>query len=107
MSVDGLEKLTARQKEILRLLLGGFDTKSVARELDISVHTVTEHLRVARRHLGVSNSREAARLLGRAEAGPPIIWDPAITGWLTRQQGPILIGNPALIGGRCSWEPLS
>lgn len=71
MSVDGLEKLTARQKEILRLLLGGFDTKSIARELDISVHTVTEHLREARRHLGVSNSREAARILGQAEAAPP------------------------------------
>lgn len=70
MSVDGVEKLTDRQKEILRLLLGGFDTKSIARELDISVHTVTEHLREARRHLGVSNSREAARILGQAEAGP-------------------------------------
>lgn len=71
MSVDGLEKLTARQKETLRLLLSGFDTKSIASELNISVHTVTEHLREARRHLGVSNSREAARILGQAEAGPP------------------------------------
>lgn len=71
MSVDGLGKLTPRQKEILRLLLGGFDTKSIANELDISIHTVTEHLREARRHLGVSNSREAARILGQAEATPP------------------------------------
>ena len=71
MSAEDLQKLTPRQKEILRLLLGGFDTKSIAKELDISVHTVTEHLREARRHLGVSNSREAARILGQAEAGPP------------------------------------
>ncbi|WP_390584884.1 GIN domain-containing protein [Erythrobacter sp. MTPC3] len=71
MNVDGLQKLTPRQKEILRLLLVGFDTKSIARELDISVHTVTEHLREARRHLGVSNSREAARILGQAEEVPP------------------------------------
>ena len=71
MSVANVQKLTPRQKEILRLLLGGFDTKSIARELDISVHTVTEHLREARRHLGVSTSREAARILGHAEAGPP------------------------------------
>lgn len=71
MSNADLQKLTPRQKEILRLLRGGFDTKSIARELDISVHTVTEHLREARRHLGVSNSREAARMLGQAEAGPP------------------------------------
>lgn len=71
MSDADLQKLTPRQKEILRLLLAGFDAKSIARELDISVHTVTEHLREARRHLGVSNSREAARMLGQAEAGPP------------------------------------
>lgn len=71
MREDGLQKLTPRQKEILRLLLGGFDTKSIAHELEISVHTVTEHLREARRHLGVSNSREAARILGQAEGGPP------------------------------------
>lgn len=71
MSVVGIEKLTPRQKEILRLLLAGFDAKSIANELGISVHTVTEHLREARRHLGVTNSREAARLLGQAEAGPP------------------------------------
>ncbi|WP_280842168.1 DUF2807 domain-containing protein [Pontixanthobacter sp. CEM42] len=80
MRVDGLEKLTPRQKEILRLLLGGFDTKSVARELDISVHTVTEHLREARRHLGVSSSREAARILGQAEATPPDNMGPSTIG---------------------------
>lgn len=71
MTSAGLEKLTPRQKEILRLLQGGFDTKSIAIELDISAHTVTEHLREARRHLGVSNSREAARMLAAAESGPP------------------------------------
>ncbi len=73
MIVGDLQKLTPRQKEVLRLLQSGFDTKSIARELDISVHTVTEHLREARRHLSVSNSREAARMLGQAEAGPPNI----------------------------------
>lgn len=80
MSVNGLEKLTARQKEILRLLLVGFDSKSIARELEISVHTVTEHLREARRHLGVSNSREAARMLGQAEGGPPNYMGPSDIG---------------------------
>lgn len=71
MSVEGVENLTPRQKEILRLLLAGFDAKSIASELGISVHTVTEHLREARRHLQVTNSREAARLLAQTEAGPP------------------------------------
>lgn len=71
--MDGpdVQRLTPRQKEILRLLLNGYDAKSVGRELGISAHTVTEHLREARRHLGVSSSREAARILGRAESGLP------------------------------------
>ncbi len=64
-------KLTPRQKEILRLLSNGFDAKSAGRELDISVHTVNEHLREARRLLGVSSSREAARILRQAEGTPP------------------------------------
>lgn len=71
MSGPGVQKLTPRQKEILRLLVNGYDTKSASRELGISVHTVTEHLREARRHLGVSSSREAARLLKQAESQTP------------------------------------
>jgi|GEM_PF-886542 len=71
MSAADVQKLTPRQKEILYLLLDGFDTKSAARELGISAHTVTEHLREARRHLGVSSSREAARILKQAETAPP------------------------------------
>jgi DNA-binding CsgD family transcriptional regulator len=80
MSSGDIQKLTPRQKEVLRLLQAGFDAKSIARELDISVHTVTEHLREARRHLGVSNSREAARMLGQAESGPPNIVGPSNIG---------------------------
>lgn len=80
MSGADVQKLTPRQKEILRLLLNGFDAKSVGRELGISVHTVTEHLREARRHLGVSSSREAARILRQAESGPPQNMRPGILG---------------------------
>jgi DNA-binding CsgD family transcriptional regulator len=69
--VSGVEKLTQRQKEILRLVLNGFDAKSASKHLGISVHTVNEHLREARRHLGVSSSREAARILKQAESLPP------------------------------------
>lgn len=68
---DGIEALSEREKEALRLLLGGHAAKSIARELDLSVHTVNERLRDARRKLGVSSSREAARLLGEAEKGTP------------------------------------
>jgi DNA-binding CsgD family transcriptional regulator len=59
--------LSEREKQVLRLLLCGHDAKSIARELDLSVHTVNDHLREARRKFGVSSSRGAARLLARKE----------------------------------------
>ena len=55
--------LTSKEKETLRLLLRGHDAKSSARELGLSVHTVNERLRDARRKLGVTSSRAAAREL--------------------------------------------
>lgn len=61
--------LSEREKEVLRLLLLGHDAKSAARECKISVHTVNERLRSARRKLGASSSREAARLLATEESG--------------------------------------
>lgn len=62
-----LQSLTPKEKEALRLLLAGYDAKSSARELGLSVHTINERLRDARRKLGVSSSREAARLLAATE----------------------------------------
>lgn len=67
----GIEALTEKEKETLRLLLGGHDAKSMARHLGLSVHTVHERLRDARRKLSVSSSREAARLLHRHEGTTP------------------------------------
>ncbi len=68
---DGPDALTEKEKEALRLLLEGHDAKSSAAELDISVHTVNDRLRNARRKLGVSSSREAARILGDTEGRTP------------------------------------
>lgn len=64
-----IETLTDKEKETLRLLLRGHDAKSSARELDLSVHTINERLRSARRKLDVTSSREAARLLFESEGG--------------------------------------
>lgn len=63
--------LSEREKETLRLLLAGHDAKSAARELGLSVHTINERLRDSRRKLGVSSSREAARVLAEAERETP------------------------------------
>lgn len=68
---DNAETLTEREKETLRLLASGHDAKSVATHLGLSVHTVNERLRVARRKLGVSSSRAAARWLIEAEQDGP------------------------------------
>ena len=59
--------LTEKEKQTLRLIVRGHDAKSIARSLGLSVHTINERLRDARRKMAVSSSREAARLLLEAE----------------------------------------
>lgn len=63
--------LTEKEKQTLRLIVRGHDAKSIARSLGLSVHTINERLRDARRKMAVSSSREAARLLLEAEGGVP------------------------------------
>ncbi|MBD8702112.1 DUF4019 domain-containing protein [Sphingomonas sp. CFBP 13714] len=63
--------LSKREREVLRLLLVGHDAKSIARTLGLSVHTVNDRLREARRKLGVSSSREAARRLAEMDGADP------------------------------------
>jgi len=65
------DTLTDKEKQTLRLIVRGHDAKSVASELDVSVHTVNERLRAARRKLNVTSSREAARLLLESEQNTP------------------------------------
>ena len=63
--------LTEKEKETLRLLVQGYDAKTMARHLGLSVHTINERLRDARRKMDTSSSREAARLLREAEVQTP------------------------------------
>lgn len=67
----GYQALTEKEKQTLRLIVRGHDAKSMARHLGLSVHTVNERLRDARRKLEVSSSREAARLLLETEGDDP------------------------------------
>ncbi len=76
----GCDALTEKEKQTLRLIVRGHDAKSTARELGLSVHTINERLRDARRKLAVSSSREAARKLLDAEgtlvaSGPQLMGD--------------------------------
>lgn len=68
---EGFGALTEKEKQTLRLIVRGHDAKSVARSLGLSVHTINERLRDARRKMAVSSSREAARLLFECEGGDP------------------------------------
>lgn len=65
----GVEALSARQREILRLIGQNLQAKEVARLLGISEKTVRTHTEEARRRLSVGTSRDAARLLVAAELG--------------------------------------
>ena len=64
----GVETLTHRQKEILRLISRHMQAKEVARQLNISERTVKTHTDAARKRLGVASSRDAARLLAAHDA---------------------------------------
>jgi DNA-binding CsgD family transcriptional regulator len=106
VDVGGVQKLTERQREILQLLLNGHDAKSAARQIGISVHTVNEHLREARRSLGVSSSREAARFLCAAEGLTPNYVRPKSFGgvesngrgsWLGVADGRLVFAGVALV----------
>ena len=65
---EACDALTEKEKETLRLMVRGHDAKSMANTLSLSVHTINERLRAARRKLDVTSSREAARLLYESEA---------------------------------------
>lgn len=67
-----IANLSERQREILRLVARHMQAKEVARLLKISESTVKTHTEEARRRLGVSTTREAARLLVAAETPLPI-----------------------------------
>lgn len=56
---DATRQLSRRQFEVLMKAVQGKSNKTIAKELDISDHTVKAHLSVAFRTLGVQNRTEA------------------------------------------------
>lgn len=59
--VQGLDRLTERERECLRLVDRHMSSKEIARELGLSKHTVDWHLDKARRRLGAVDRYDAAR----------------------------------------------
>lgn len=96
---QGYAALTEKEKQTLRLIVRGLDAKSIARHLGLTVHTVNERLRDARRKMSVSSSREAARLVLDAEGDPPdLVGDKR----LGEVESAGLVHSAAVLGGtRC------
>ena len=58
---DELDRLTAREREVLRLLARGYAYKEIAAELFISLKTVETHASAVLRKLQLSNRQELRR----------------------------------------------
>ena len=59
--IDPAQRLTLRQREILRLLADGLSAKQIAHVLDISQRTVESHKYTMMQALGISTSAELVR----------------------------------------------
>ena len=56
-------RITAREREIVALIVAGFSNKDIARELDIAVHTVKTHVHNILEKLDVRNRLQLAALM--------------------------------------------
>ncbi|WP_294132963.1 helix-turn-helix transcriptional regulator [Sphingobium sp.] len=59
---DTLPALSEGEKQCLRLVSQGFNSKEIARQLHVSEHTVDQRVRTSLRKFGVPSRKEAARL---------------------------------------------
>lgn len=65
-----VRSLTGRKKECLRRLLHPMKAKGIARVTGLSIHTVNEHLKSARRKFGTPDSLTAAKIFREREVTP-------------------------------------
>ena len=65
-SDSALAGLTAREREVLELIAGGYSNKDIAGILVISEHTVNDYTKKIYRKLGVHSRHGAAQIINRA-----------------------------------------
>ncbi|WP_311266911.1 helix-turn-helix transcriptional regulator [Sphingobium sp. WCS2017Hpa-17] len=68
---DTLPALSEGEKQCLRLVAQGFNSKEIARQLHVSEHTVDQRVRTSLRKFGVPSRKEAARLFVSTAEQPP------------------------------------
>ena len=61
-----IEKLTTRQRQVLELASRGLANKEIARELNISKHTVKNYFYAIFKKLNVTNRYAAARIFAKS-----------------------------------------
>lgn len=65
--MDRLKKLTEPQREVLRYVAKGYESKEIGKQLGLSHHSVNRRIERAIQALGVTTRKEAARYLANAE----------------------------------------
>ena len=83
-----LDRLTPKQRETLELVAQYKSSKEIARELDVTSHTVDARLKRVQEVLGVSGRAEAARLYRSETEGLAAPMQPAL--------GDLVYGSPDL-----------
>ncbi|MET0371064.1 MAG: helix-turn-helix transcriptional regulator [Sphingobium sp.] len=103
--------LSEGEKQALRLVAQGFNSKEIARKLHISEHTVDQRVRTSLRKLHVNSRQEAARLFLHSESQSaqigtyqPLIYQP-------KPLVPVPVsapsqGQPSMEGRRTGWRKL-
>ena len=79
MEKFGSSTLTPREREVVRLILRGYPSKSVARELEISTQTEQVHRKNIYQKLGISSHSELFTLFFDAIALPQLGEDPLLS----------------------------
>ena len=79
MAMFGTSTLTPRERDVVRLILRGYPSKSVARELEISTQTEQVHRKNIYQKLGISSHSELFTLFFDAIALPAANEDPLLT----------------------------
>ena len=67
-SREGSNGLSLLQRRVLQMIADGFDTGTIAQELDLSIHAIDAALGVARSRLGATSNRHAIALAMRSGA---------------------------------------
>jgi DNA-binding CsgD family transcriptional regulator len=78
MAMFGSSTLTPRERDVVRLILRGYPSKSVARELNISTQTEQVHRKNIYQKLGISSHSELFTLFFDAIALPTMDGDPLL-----------------------------